>query len=255
MMEFGVLKSGIRTLFIGVLLAFLAGCAATQVAISKKDLDVQTKTSTAIFVDDVSRDKRTIYVNVRSGVMEFDRNAFKRFIKNQFAQSDTGYTVVDDPETAHFTMSIYVLNLEKASPTAAESALNQGYTGAVVAGAAAGALVGRNRNPYAGAPIGGLLAAGISTIANAAVKDVTYMLVADVQIKEKTRKGVIVRKDTQISAKVSDAGSSTQRVSEVSNRKEYRTRIVTTANKVNLKLEEAQDLMFKKTAYAMAGFF
>jgi len=66
---------------------------------------------------------------------------------------------------------------------------------------------------------------------------------------------VIVRKDTQISAKVSDAGSSTQRVSEATNRKEYRTRIVTTANKANLKLEEAQDLMFKKTAYAMAGFF
>jgi len=174
MMEFGVLKSGIRTLF-----AFLAGCAATQVAISKKNLDVQTKTSTAIFVDDVSRDKRTIYVNVRSGVMEFDRRAFKQFIKNQFAQSDDGYKVVDDPEKAHFTMSIYVLNLEKASPTAAESALNQGYTGAVVAGAAAGALVSRNHNPYAGAAVGGLLAAGISTIANAAVKDVTYMLVAE----------------------------------------------------------------------------
>jgi hypothetical protein len=187
--------------------------------------------------------------------MEFDRRAFKQFIKTQFAQSDTGYTVVDDPESAHFSMSIYVLNLEKASPSAAQSALNQGYTGEVVAGAAAGALVGSRRNPYAGAAVGGLLAAGISTIANAAVKDVTYMLVADVQIKEKTRKGVIVRKDTQISAKVSDAGTSTQRLSEVSNRKEYRTRIVTTANKVNLKLEEAQDLMFKKTAYAMAGFF
>jgi len=240
---------------IATVLAILSGCAATQVAISKKDLDVQTKTSTAVFVDEVARNKRTIYVNVRSGVMEFDRRAFKRFVKEQFAQSDTGYTIVDNPETAHFSMSIYVLNLEKASPTAAESALNQGFTGEVVAGAAAGALVSRNRNPYAGAAIGGLLAAGISTIANAAVKDVTYMLVADVQIKEKTRKGVIVRKDTQISAKVSDAGSSTQRVSEATNRKEYRTRIVTTANKANLKLEEAQDLMFKKTAYAMAGFF
>ena len=255
MMEYSVFKSGIRVLMVGMLLAFLAGCAATQVAVSKKNLDVQTKTSTAIFVDEVSRDKRTIYINVRSGVMEFDRRAFKQFIRDQFAQSDTGYTVVDDPETAHFSMSIYVLNLEKASPTAAESALNQGFTGEVAAGAVAGALVNRNSNPYTGAAVGGLLAAGISTIANAAVKDVTYMLVADVQIKEKTRKGVVVRKDTQISSKVSDAGTSTQRVSEASNRKEYRTRIVTTANKVNLKLEEAQDLMFKKTAYAMAGFF
>ena len=87
------------------------------------------------------------------------------------------------------------------------------------------------------------------------VKDVTYMLVADVQIQERTRKGVIVRKDTRINTKVSDSGTSQQRVSEATNRKVYRTRIVTTANKVNLKLAEAQDLMFKKTAYAMAGFF
>lgn len=64
-----------------------------------------------------------------------------------------------------------------------------------------------------------------------------------------------MRKDTQISSKVSDAGSSTQRVSEARDRKEYTTRIVTTANMVNLKLEQAQDLMFKTTAYAMSGFF
>ena len=38
-------------------------------------------------------------------------------------------------------------------------------------------------------------------------------------------------------------------------RKEYRTRVVTTANTVNLKPEEAEDLMFNKTAYAMSGFF
>ncbi len=244
-----------KLLGIATLLAILSGCAATQIAISKRHLDVETKTSTAIFVDEVPRAKRTVYVSVRSGVMEFDRRAFKRFIKEQFAQSDEGYTVVDDPDAAHFTMSVYVLNLEKASPTAAESALNQGYVGTMVAGAAAGAVISRNRNPYAGAAAGGLLAAGISTIANAAVKDVTYMLVADVQIKEKTRQGVIVRKDTKINTRVSDDGTSTQQVSEALGRKEYRTRIVTTANKVNLKLAEAQDLMFKKTAYAMAGFF
>lgn len=65
----------------------------------------------------------------------------------------------------------------------------------------------------------------------------------------------MVRRDTQIDTKVSDKGSSRQTVSEVSDRKEYRTRIVTTANKVNLKLEDASELMFTKTAYAMAGFF
>lgn len=87
------------------------------------------------------------------------------------------------------------------------------------------------------------------------VKDVTYLLVADIQIKERAAKGVIVRKDSKVNTKISDDGASTQTVSEVSNQKEYRTRVVTTANKANLALEEAQPLMFDKTAYAMASFF
>jgi hypothetical protein len=233
---------------------FLGGCAATQTALSKKDLDVQTKTSTAIFVDPVSRPKRTIYLDVKSGVMEFDRRKFKEFVKEQFTQfNDNGYKIVDDPDQAQFQMVAYVLNLEKADPTAAEQALHQGYMGgAVLGGAAVGGLATRS----AGGVVGGAVLGGATEfITGSLVKDVTYMLVCDIQIKEKAAKGVMVRKDTQIDTKVSDAGTSRQSVSEVGNKKEYRTRIVTTAEKVNLKLEDAQDLMFQKTAYAMAGFF
>jgi hypothetical protein len=78
--------------------------------------------------------------------------------------------------------------------------------------------------------------------------------VADIQIQEKAAKGVIVRKDSKINTKISYDGASTQTMSEISNKKEYRTRVVTTANKTNLELEEAQPLMFSKTAYAMASF-
>lgn len=238
------------------LLATLGGCAATQVALSKKDLDVQARTSTAVFVDPVSREKRTIYLDVKSGVMEFDRRAFKQFVKEQFTQfNDNGYQIIDDPEAAQFQMVAYVLNLEKASPTAAQAALGQGYMGgAVLAGAAAGGLANSSR-PWVGAGTGAIVGGAAEMITGSLVKDVTYMLVCDVQIQEKAKAGVIVRKDTKINTKVSDSGTSQQRVSEASDRKEYRTRIVTTANKANLKLEEAQDLMFKKTAYAMSGFF
>ncbi|HED18024.1 MAG TPA: conjugal transfer protein TraT [Gammaproteobacteria bacterium] len=249
----GVLKL-FSFMLLGGVYMYLTGCAATQTALGHKDLEVQTRTSTAIFVDQVPRKKRTIYVSVRSGVMEFDRRSFKRFIKEQFAEGDEGYRVVDEPDKAQFQMNVYVLNLEKTNPTAAEEALNRGYVGSVAAGAVAGGLLNQS-NPYGGAAVGGLLGGVAETISGSLVKDVTYMLVADVQIKEKARKGVIVRKDTKISAKVSDSGTSTQRVSEVGIRKEYQTRIVTTANKVNLDLADAQDLMFKKTAYAMAGFF
>jgi len=239
---------------IAMMLSTLFGCAAIHTSVAKRNLDVQTKTSTAIFVDPVKRELRTVYVEVRSGVMEFDRRAFKKAIMDEFAHNDNGYRVVDDPDAAQYTMSVYVLTMEKASPTAAEAALSKGYVGGsgVVAGAAVGGLsTNSGRGMVGGAVLGGLG----ETIANAYVQDVTYMLIADVQIKEKTRNGAIVRKDTQISAKVSDAGTSTQRVSEASNRKEYRTRIVTTAEKANLELPEAQPLMFQKTAYAMSGFF
>lgn len=232
----------------------LGGCAATQTMIAKKDLDVQARTSTAIFVDPVPKDRRTIYVDVKSGVMEFDRRRFKQFVVEQFTvANDNGYRVVDDPDQAQFLMVVYVLNLEKASPTAAQVALNQGYQGGAIA---AGAIVGAAATQtWAGAGVGGVVGGAAELIAGAAVKDVTYMLVSDVQIQEKAPKGVLVRKDTRIDTKVSDVGAARQTSSEVSTRKEYRTRIVTTANKANLELAEAQDLMFKKTAYAMAGFF
>ncbi len=244
-------KNSARLVSISVIAVYLSGCSALHTSISKRNLDVQAKTSTAIFVDAVEREHRTIYVEVRSGVMEFDRRSFKKFVKSQIADNDGGYRVVDSPKRAQFQLNIYVLNLEKASPSAAAAALNQGYIG-VAAGAAAGGLITGSGK---GMVVGGLVGGVGSTIANAFVQDVTYMLVADIQIKEKARKGVIIRKDSQVSAKVSDAGTSTQRYSEATTRKEYRTRIVTTANKANLKLEEAQELMFKKTAYAMAGFF
>jgi hypothetical protein len=255
-------ESLIRQLKLAALLTVvvvLGGCAAASVALSKKDLDVQTKTSTAIFVDAVPRAQRSVYVEVRSGVQEFDRRALSRFIKGEFAKNDNGYRIVDEPEQAQYTMSVYVLNLEKASPTAAEAALRQGYLGETALGASAGALIGARDSGYYGAAAGGLLggalASGASLVANSLVKDVTYMLVCDIQVKERAAKGVLVRKDTQIDTKVSDAGSSQQRVSEVSNLKEYRTRVVTTANKANLTLDEAQDQMFSKTAYALSGFF
>jgi hypothetical protein len=249
------MKHTFDAICVAVGLATLSSCAATYTALSKKDLDVQARTSTALFVDPVPRTKRTIYLDVKSGVMEFDRRAFRQFVKEQFTQfNDNGYRIVDDPMAAQFLMVVYVLNLQRTSPTAAEKALSKGFMGgdAILAGAAAGDLISGGGT---GALAGGLAVEGADFISGALVKDVLYVLVCDVQIKERAAKGVAVKKQTNIDAKVSDAGRSHQLVSEVTNRKEYRTRIVTTANKVNLKLSDAQDLMFKKTAYAMAGFF
>lgn len=234
-------------------ITLLTSCAATNTALTKKDLDVQTKTSTAIFIEPVAPAKRTIYVDVKSGVQEFDRAVFKKILKENFAVNDNKYRIVDDPEQAQFILSAFVLNLEKASPNASAQALNRGYEGGgILAGAAIG---GAARGDWQGAVAGGVVGAGVDMISGALVKDVTYMLVCDVQIKERTKDGTVVKRTTDISTKVSDDGFASQQVDEASNMKEYRTRIVTTANKANLKLEEAAAPIYSKTAAAMSGFF
>lgn len=234
-------------------IAAMTGCAATNVALSKKDLDVQTKTSTAIFVDPVSPDKRTIFVDVKSGVQEFDRAVFKKLLIESFATNSNGYKVIDDPEKAQYVLSAFVLNLEKASPSASQQALGRGYQGGgILAGAALG---GATNNGYKGALGGAVLGGATDLISGALVKDVTFMLVCDIQIKERAKAGVVVTRNTSINTKVSDSGGVRQSSTEESNQKEYATRIVTTANKANLKLEDAQDPIYRKTSAAIAGFF
>jgi len=240
-----------RIIAIGFFIAFLTSCSAMHTSISKSDLDVQTKISTSIFVAPVPAEKRKIYLEVRSGVMEFDRNAFRKSLESQLVNSGNGYTLTDDPKTAQYSMSVFVRNLEKTTPNDAKTALSAGYQGVGI-GAAASFATGGSAQDAAGAGlIGGLL----STAANAFVQDVMYLLVADIQIKERAGKGVVVRRDSKVNTKISDDGATTQTYSEATTQKEYRTRVVTTANKANLELPEAQPLMFEKTAYAMAAFF
>lgn len=241
----------IQIALLSVMIFALSGCAAVHTSIAKKDLDVQTKISTSIFVAPVTKDKRKIYLEVRSGVMEFDRNAFRQALNAQILASGNGYTFVDGPDKAQYTMSVFVRNLEKASPSAAENAINSGFQGVAAGATLSYATGGSRRNATAAGLLGGLA----STAANAFVKDVTYLLVADIQIQERAGKGVIVRRDSKTNTKISDDGATTQTYSEATNTKEYRTRVVTTANKANLELAEAQPLMFEKTAYAMASFF
>src|SRR4030067_867724 len=120
---------------LAVIVLTLGGCAATQTMLAKKDLDGPARTSTAIFVDPVAKNKRTIFLDIKSGVMEFDRRKFKQFVSEQFTQvNDNGYRIIDDPSKAQFTMVAYVLNLEKTSPTADQHELGQGYQGGEVLG-------------------------------------------------------------------------------------------------------------------------
>lgn len=237
------------------LLVMLGGCAAVHTSIAKKDLDVQTKMSDTVFLDPVGPDKRTIYLDVRN---TSDKANFDILMPVKQALQSKGYIISSDPDASHYWLRANVLSVDKASPTAAESALHSGYGGAL-AGAAAGAAIGGGLGGWSGAGIGGLagvaVGGAIETIADAAVKDVTYMVVTDIEIAEKAKAGVIVRQDSQQDAKQGIGGSRRQTSSEVSDRKKYRTRIVSTANQANLEYEAAAPSLTAGLVRSISGMF
>ena len=238
-----------------VFLSVLSGCAAVHTSIAKKDLDVQTKMSDTVFLDPVGPDKRIIFVDIRN---TSDKSNFNISGAVTRSLQTKGYTITSDPDRAYFWLRANVLSVDKASPTAAESALGGGYGGALT-GAAVGAATGGAIGGWSGAGIGGLAGAaafGIGeTIADASVHDVTYMAITDVEIAEKAKQGVIVRQDSKQDAKQGIGGGRTQTSSEISDMKKYRTRVVSTANQVNLQYEEAADDLTNGLARAISGLF
>ncbi|MBP6367846.1 MAG: complement resistance protein TraT [Nitrosomonas sp.] len=238
-----------------ILSLILSGCAAVHTSIAKKDLDVQTKMSDSIFLDPVEPSQKTVYLNIRN---TSDKTNFDITGTVARALEGRGYRITNNPKEAHYWLQVNILSVDKASPTAAEAALRSGY-GGVALGAAVGTATGAAIDGWSGAGIGGLAGAaafGIAdTIASAAVKDVTFMAITDVEIAERAEDGVIVREDRQQDAKQGVGGARRQSSTKVSEMNKYRTRVVSTANKVNLQYEEAAIELTNGLARSISGLF
>ena len=101
------------------LLVVLSGCAATQTAIAKKNLDVQTKMSDAVFLEPVPPDQRIVFVQVRN---TSDKENFDIETPIKSAIAAKGYRVTENPEEAYYKLQAQVLSVSRSSPTAAEAA-------------------------------------------------------------------------------------------------------------------------------------
>ena len=125
-------------------------------------------------------------------------------------------------------------------------------SGAIV-GAGAGALVGGGST--GGMVAGGLIGGLVSTVADSLVKNVTYVLIIDVQVTAKLPKGQSAK--TQTIANTQE-GSSTQTLTHYSGMTHeirYRTRIVSLANKANLTFAEAAPALKQQLSQSIAGIF
>jgi hypothetical protein len=152
-----------------------------------------------------------------------------------------------------------VLQAGRNSETAAEAAGAGGF-GSAVSGAAVGAgsgfLLGKAGGSDVGLTVAGaLLGAAIGTVADAYVQDVTYTVITDLRVSERARGGTVVSQSEQQTLGQGSGGSVTQSSSTVTDWKHYQTRIVSTANKVNVEWDEAAPFMVDGLTRSIGGIF
>ena len=240
---------------LGYALAFslvLSGCAATTTAIGKRTLDVQTKMTDSIFLEPVAAPDRTVLVEVRNSS---DRPHLDIAPAVRAALAERGYRLVDDPQDAQFLLQANVLQVGRMSEAAAEGAFAKGFGSALVGGAA-GAGLGRVASDQTEAIIAGAVAGvAASTVADAFVQDVTYGIITDLQISERAGEGVMVTERTTQDLAQGSSGRRILSTTEVHDWKRYQTRVMSSANRVNLDFEDAAPQLVAGLSRAIAGIF
>ncbi|SFM08342.1 complement resistance protein TraT [Legionella jamestowniensis] len=239
----------LKSLLVGSIVV-LTGCAATQTAIEHRSLQVSTKQSETIFLDPVSNVQKTVYVSVKNTSDE-DVDIAPQL---KTALSSHGYKVVNNPNSAHYLLQANVLKVGKMSIAASQSALGGGY-GSAIAGAVAGTAAGSFTNSGTGMIAGGLAGGVIGLAADSLVKDVNYTMITDVQISERVGKGVKVNEQLQSHLKNGEATVTSQTSSRDSQYQRYRTRVVSNADKVNLKFQDARPALEQGLVKVISGIF
>jgi len=224
----------------------LTGCGAMGTAIKKRNLEVKTQMSETIWLEPSSQ--KTVYLQIKN---TSDKDMSGLQAKVARAVQDKGYTVTASPESAQYWIQASVLKADKMDLRTAQGFLTRGYEGAAM-GAALGAGITAYNSSSAGATLGVGLAAGlVGMAADAMVEDINYTMVTDIQISEKTTASV--QTDNVAALKQGSSGYKVQTSTQTGNQHKYQTRVVSSANKVNLKFEEAQPVLEDQLAKSVAG--
>ncbi|HDP0317322.1 TPA: complement resistance protein TraT [Salmonella enterica subsp. enterica serovar Concord] len=224
----------------------LSGCSAVGTAIKKRNLEVKTQMSETIWLDPSS--DRTVYIQIRN-TSDKDMSDLQSLISNDIRAK--GYTVVTSPDKAYYWIQVNVLKADKMDLRESQGWLNRGYEGAI-AGAALGSGITAYNSNSAGVTLGVGLAAGLAGLAaDAMIEDVNYTMITDVQISERTK--AVVTTDNVAALRQGRSGVKFQTSTETGNQHKYQTRVVSNANKVNLKFEEAKPILEAQLAKSIAG--
>jgi hypothetical protein len=223
----------------------LSGCGAMTTAVKKRNLEVKTQMSETVWLEPSS--EKTVYIQVKN-TSDKDMSNLQAQLANELTAK--GYKVTT-PENAYYWVQANVLKADKMDLREAQGFLKTGYEGAV-AGAALGAGITAYNSNSSGAALGVGLAAGlIGMAADAMIEDVNYTMVTDLQISERSKAKVTT--DNIAALRQGTSGVKLQTSTEQGDRAKYQTRVVSNANKVNLKFEEAKPVLEAQLAKSVAN--
>lgn len=216
---------GVNLLVISLMTLGLIGCAATQVSLEKKDLKVQTKMSKSIFLDLDNQISKTAFVEIKNtSDKDIDlTSAVKETVRTQ------GYTLVGNAKEAAYIYQVNVLYVGEADPAALRTAITKGYgaplAGGVVGGAVGYGVGGTGKSAAVGAGLGAFLGGAAELVTGSLTKDVTFTIMTDLRLTEKTSQGKRV----------------------------HQARVASTANQVNLEWQEAEGPLVKGLGKSLGG--
>ncbi|MFO1039400.1 MAG: complement resistance protein TraT [Geminicoccaceae bacterium] len=255
MKSFGGLPAA-AVLLVGALA--LSGCAATTTAVAKRNLDVQTKMTDTVFLEPVASSQKTVFVDIKN---TSDKPGLDVRSQVEGAIAARGYKIVSDPSQAEFILQANVLQAGRSAETATQAAYNSGFGGSLVGGAvgaAAGYGIGKagiGVNDTVGAVAGGLAGAAIESLSGAYVQDVDYSIITDIQISQRASPGVVVSQSETANLQQGSSGNVSQSSSTTTDMRRYRTRIVSSANQVNLDWPDAEPQLVAGLSQSIAGLF
>lgn len=238
------MKNFLKNIIFLSFLLMMVSCSTMHTVISKRNLDVQTKMSDTIWLEPTAANQKTVFVKI-SNTSGKNLNIEQKIANTLSAK---GYRIVNDPAEAKYWLQANILKVDKVNLDK-----DSGFSDAVL-GAGIGGVLGAQRSGGAYTALGwGLAGAAIGTLADALVDDTAYAMVTDILISEKT--GRNVQNSTRNSVKQGNSGTMTSSTSSSSNIEKYSTRVLSTANQVNLNFNSAIPILEDELIKVITGIF
>lgn len=226
------------------LTVLITGCSSVNTVIKKRNLQTQTQMSETIWLDPALVGDKTVFVQIKNTstkAVNIEQN-----IKNLLISK--GYKIVTTPNNANYWLQANILKLNKVDlkdGTPAESGL---------LGAGIGAGLGGYNTGSLNSAIGlGVVGGVLGVAADALVEDIYYVMITDLVVSEKVNMKVSSENINLI--KQGTRGIIANTSNKVGTMNKYQTRVISTANQVNLKFEEATPMLEQELVNSISNIF